>query len=76
MKVQYRQLGPGLVQQVQSACGKCEGQGSVIPDKDKCKTCAGGKIRTETKEIEVEVTKGMTHGTKITLQGMGDEEVK
>lgn len=74
MKVQYRQLGPGLVQQVQSACGKCEGQGSVIPDKDKCKTCAGGKIRTETKEIEVEVTKGMTHGTKITLQGMGDEE--
>jgi len=116
MRVQYRQLGPGLVQQgnlksnylnhwvylyllwqvdkreafgnsqsslstdqylylVQSPCSKCEGQGTVIPDKDKCKGCGGSKIKTEKKEIEIQVAKGMTHGTKITLQGMGDEEV-
>jgi len=74
MKIQYRQLGPGLVQQVQSACPKCEGQGTVIPDKDKCKGCGGSKIKTETREIDVEVAKGMTHGTKIVLENMGDEE--
>jgi len=74
MKMQYRQLGPGLVQQVQSVCSKCEGQGSVIPDKDKCKACLGKKIKLETKEVEIDIEKGMSHGTKITLSGMGDEE--
>jgi len=74
VKLQYRQLGPGLVQQVNSVCPKCEGEGSVVPEKDKCKGCAGKKIKSVSNEVEVEVLKGMTHGTKITLSGMGNEE--
>ena len=73
--MQFRQLGPGLVQQVQSLCNKCEGQGTVIADKDKCKTCVGKKIVAESKEVIVEIDKGMSHGSRITLRGMGDSEV-
>lgn len=62
------------MQQIHSVCGKCSGQGSVIPEKDRCKGCEGKKIRQECKEIEVHVDKGMSHGMKITLKGMGDEE--
>ena len=73
--MQYRQLGPGFVQQIHSVCTKCTGQGTVIPDKDRCKKCEGQKIVQELKEIEVHVDKGMTHGTKIVVHGQGDEEV-
>jgi DnaJ family protein A protein 2 len=74
VKMQYRQLGPGLVQQIHSVCSKCAGQGSTIPEKDRCKTCEGKKIIQETKDVEVHVDKGMSHGMKITMQGQGDEE--
>lgn len=73
--MQYRQLGPGLVQQIQTVCHKCSGQGTVIAEKDKCKTCEGKKVAQDMKEIEVHVDKGMTHGMKITMTGEGDEEV-
>lgn len=71
----YRQLGPGLVQQMHTVCPKCSGNGSVIPEKDRCKSCDGKKIIVETKEVEIHVDKGMSDGTKITLSGMGDTEV-
>jgi DnaJ-class molecular chaperone len=75
MKMQYRQIGPGLVQQIQSTCAKCTGQGTVIPEKDRCKKCSATKIMTEKKDIEVHVDKGMSHGTKVVVRGEGDEEV-
>src|SRR5882757_3542500 len=62
MKMEYRQLGPGLVQQIHRGCSKCSGQGTVIPEKDRCKKCEGNKIVDEVKDIEVHVDKGMSHG--------------
>ncbi|CAG7787083.1 unnamed protein product [Allacma fusca] len=74
VKMTYRQLGPGLVQQIHTVCPKCSGNGTVIPEKDRCKSCDGKKILVETKEIEINVDKGMIHGMKITLSGQGDTE--
>lgn len=31
VKVMIRQLGPGMIQQVQTHCGSCGGEGTVIP---------------------------------------------
>jgi len=73
--MEYRQLGPGIVQQLHTTCSKCSGQGTVIPNKDRCKPCAGKKVIMETKEFEVHVAKGMSHGMKITISGEGNEEV-
>jgi DnaJ-class molecular chaperone len=44
MQVQIQQLGPGMIQQIQSMCSECRGQGERINPKDRCKTCQGKKV--------------------------------
>jgi DnaJ family protein A protein 2 len=39
----HRQMGPFL-QQVTTACTKCEGSGESVSPKDRCKVC-NGKLR-------------------------------
>ena len=73
MKVQLRQIGPGMVQQVQSPCGTCRGACKVISEKDKCKTCKGKKVNKDRKVLEVNVEKGMKNGSKIKFAGESDE---
>eukprot|EP00904_Undaria_pinnatifida_P001334 jgi/Undpi1/11200/HiC_scaffold_30.g13498.m1 len=72
-KVQFRQIGPGMVQQLQSACSSCRGEGKVINERDKCKACGAKKVVTERKVLEVHITKGMRNGQKITFGGEADE---
>jgi len=73
MKVTLRQLGPGMVQQLQSVCPECKGEGETINEKDKCKECLGKKVTQETKVLEVHVDKGMMNGQKIPYRGEGDQ---
>lgn len=44
MQIRIQQLGPGMVQQIQSICHECRGDGESISAKDRCKTCAGKKV--------------------------------
>lgn len=44
VKVQLRQIGPGMVQQLQSHCSECNGSGEVIPERAKCPKCKGEKV--------------------------------
>lgn len=74
MYVRIQQIGPGMVQQIQSMCRDCNGQGERINAKDRCKTCNGRKIVKESKILEVHVDKGMVEGQKITFHGEGDQE--
>lgn len=73
MKIQLRQIGPGMVQQMQSACGTCRGAGKMMSEKDKCKTCKGKKVNKDRKVLEVVVEKGMKNGSKIKFAGESDE---
>ncbi|ESO90951.1 hypothetical protein LOTGIDRAFT_122424 [Lottia gigantea] len=73
IKVTLRQLGPGMVQQMQSVCPDCHGEGEIINDRDRCKECKGKKVSNETKILEVHVDKGMKDGQKITFRGEGDQ---
>jgi len=72
VRIQIIQMGP-MIQQVQSACRPCEGQGMVIAEKDKCKACSGNKICKETKEFSVPIDKGMKHNQKIKFASEGDD---
>ncbi|VAI22916.1 unnamed protein product [Triticum turgidum subsp. durum] len=72
-KVQIRQLGPGMIQQMQQPCNECRGSGETISDKDRCGQCKGEKVVHEKKVLEVVVEKGMQHGQKITFPGEADE---
>ena len=75
VKLVIRQLGPGMIQQMQAACGACKGTGNVMAEKDKCKKCGGEKVTKEKKTLEVFITKGMRHSEKIVFNGEADEAV-
>jgi DnaJ family protein A protein 2 len=72
-QVAMRQIGPGMVQQMQVACQDCSGSGEVI--KDKCKKCKGRKVTSEKKVLDIFIEKGMVDGQKIVMKGEGDQEV-
>ncbi|KAL5709046.1 DNAj domain protein [Ranunculus cassubicifolius] len=73
MKVSIRQIGPGMIQQMQHPCNECKGTGESISDKDRCGVCKGEKVVTQKKVLEVHVEKGMQNGQKITFPGEADE---
>ena len=73
VRVQLRQIGPGMVQQMQSACQPCHGTGKIINEKDKCKACKGKKTTKDRKVLEVVIEKGMKDGQKIRFSGEADE---
>merc|ERR1712005_5508 len=41
----YRQIGPGMVQQMQVACDECSGEGEVMDKADRCSACKGKKVK-------------------------------
>ncbi|XP_068649763.1 chaperone protein dnaJ A6-like [Aristolochia californica] len=73
VKISTRQIGLGMIQQMQHVCPECRGSGEVISERDKCTQCKGNKVTQEKKVLEVHVEKGMQHGQKIVLQGEADE---
>jgi len=74
VKVTLRQVGPGMVQQLQTECPKCRGMGEIIKDKDRCKKCNGNKVTQEKKVLEIFSEKGHTHKQKLVFSGEGDQE--
>jgi DnaJ family protein A protein 2 len=73
VKIQLRQVGPGMVQQMQMACPTCKKTGMVLEESSKCTSCRGRKVSKERKVLEVYVEKGMRHGEKIKFSGDADE---
>lgn len=83
MQIHIQQIGPGMVQQIQTVCIECKGQGERINPKDRCENCSGAKVTREKKIIEVHVEKGeaehvapqgpprsANHGTQAVGSGM------
>ncbi|XP_034390319.1 dnaJ homolog subfamily A member 4 [Cyclopterus lumpus] len=74
VQVKVQQIGPGMIQQIQSMCADCQGQGEKFTSKDRCKNCNGRKVERKKKILEVHIDKGMRDGQKITFTGEGDQE--
>lgn len=60
--MEIRQIGPGMIQQVQRPCHVCGGQGYIAETKQ------------ERKVLEVHIDKGMRNDQRITFHGMADEQ--
>ena len=52
-----RQLGPGMVQQMQTTCPACKGEGVAVDPKDRCTACSGNRVSNEKKILEVHIDK-------------------
>ena len=61
-EVKLRQLGPGMVQQIQQQCPDCGGTGYSF------------KKQKERQVLEVHIEPGMNHEEKIRFPGMSDEQ--
>lgn len=73
MRVTTRQIGPGMIQQMQHVCPECRGSGESISERDRCQQCKGKKVTQEKRVLEVHVEKGMQNGQKIVFEGQADE---
>jgi len=74
IRIELRQFGPGMVQQVQRHCDKCDGSGQQINEKDRCKTCNGKKVVPERKVLEVHIDKGMEDDQRVVFNGEADQQ--
>lgn len=62
--MEVRQLGPGMITQMQRHCDQCKGRGVQCD------------FESKREVLEVHVEKGMMHDDKITFRGMADETPK
>jgi len=60
--VRLRQIGPGMVQQIQMQCQSCGATGYSV------------KKQKERQVLEVNIEKGMRNGEKIRFRGMSDDQ--
>ncbi|KAM3608638.1 uncharacterized protein V6R79_002086 [Siganus canaliculatus] len=74
VQIRVQQIGPGMIQQIQSMCSDCQGQGEKFNSKDRCKNCNGQKVERKKKILEVNIEKGMKDAQRITFHGEGDQE--
>lgn len=72
VKLMMRQMGP-MIQRFQSMCTECNGEGEIIRERDRCKTCGGKKTTVERKILHVPVDKGVRNGHKIEFPQEGDQ---
>eukprot|EP00287_Rhodomonas_sp_CCMP768_P021188 CAMPEP_0202811920 /NCGR_PEP_ID=MMETSP1389-20130828/3653_1 /ASSEMBLY_ACC=CAM_ASM_000865 /TAXON_ID=302021 /ORGANISM="Rhodomonas sp., Strain CCMP768" /LENGTH=367 /DNA_ID=CAMNT_0049483165 /DNA_START=41 /DNA_END=1140 /DNA_ORIENTATION=+ len=56
-----RQIGPGMIQQMQAKCQECGGMGHNT------------KMKQERSVLECNIEKGMQHGQKVVLRGEADQ---
>jgi len=73
MIMKMRQIGPGMIQQIQTNCDTCNGKGRMINPKLRCKQCNGAKIVKARKILEVVIDKGVTSGHKLRFRGESDQ---
>jgi DnaJ homolog subfamily A member 2 len=62
-----------MYSQSSGPCDSCRGQGEVIDEANKCKTCNGKKVVKEKKIIEAEIDKGAPNNQQYTFHGEADE---
>jgi len=72
-RMAMKQVGPGMVQQMQVPCDACSGSGMKVADKDKCKSCNMRRTKTVDAPLKVTIEKGMEHEQQIPFMNEGDQ---
>ncbi|CAL8469236.1 g8777 [Coccomyxa elongata] len=69
VQVMMRPLGPGMMQQIQQPCSRCNQTGYATPPHDTCADCQGKGLVPEKKVFEVHIEQGHKYGAKVVLRG-------
>jgi DnaJ-class molecular chaperone len=70
-----RMLGPGMIQQMQTACHDCQGKGEMKDQKSLCKECNGKGSKFEKREFKFNIECGMKEGEFKVFEEEGNEIV-
>ena len=70
VKVVRKQLGPGMIQQMQSPCGDCGATGEKIDPAKRCKKCSGKKTTKDKKILEVSLPGFSNTGFRVAELGV------
>ncbi|KAI5815768.1 hypothetical protein BZA77DRAFT_265234 [Pyronema omphalodes] len=71
VKLVKHMLAPGIFQQMQTICNKCNGQGHVISKP--CKICGGAKVKKDTVTLKLDLEKGTPNHAQMVFENEGDE---
>jgi DnaJ-class molecular chaperone len=73
-KVQLRQIGPGMMQQMRLPCGDCKGSGKDNTNENKkCNKCDGKCVILEKHTVEFNIPVGSKHEDNIVIKNQGNE---
>ena len=72
IKKQIIQLGPNVIQQVNSQCNLCLGNGNVIKTENICLKCTNGKIQKEN-VVNLHLTPDMKNGYEYRFNKKGNQ---
>lgn len=73
IRLVVRQIGPGMIQQMQTTCDSCNGTGQSVSPQDRCRECKGNKTVKDKKTLEVYIKKGMGDNERIPFRGEADQ---
>lgn len=69
IKTQYKQIAPGMIQQLQTPCSDCSGQGKTYPSCDKCTN----GLRQLPKTFQLHLTPELENGYKYIFKNEGNQ---
>ncbi|KAK9471981.1 uncharacterized protein V1510DRAFT_418930 [Dipodascopsis tothii] len=70
----FKPVGDGYGVPVLVKCSLCDGRGTLIKEKDRCRKCKGHQVSPEKKVLSFRIPPGAADGDRITLEGAADEE--
>ena len=73
IRIVQQHVGMGFIQQFQTTCQRCSGQGRII--KKPCSKCSGARKITEEEEYSIDIPAGAPHGYAMLLQDVGSTNV-
>ena len=73
IKISMRQIGPGMIQQMQTSCNDCNGKGETLDEKDKCLICSGNKVVKNKITNKFNIIKGIQNNVKLNIEGEGNQ---
>ena len=73
VKTIIRQIGPGMIQQMQTTCSTCNGKGETINNEDRCTACNGNKLIKNKVTYKFNLMKGIKNNIKFHIEGEGNQ---
>ncbi|CAD8083078.1 unnamed protein product [Paramecium sonneborni] len=73
MVQKLQMIGPGMYSQSTGPCTDCGGDGTIFPEKDRCKKCKGNKVIDQEKVIEIPLERGVPDEHDYQFYGESDE---